>query len=60
MRFCGVVCFITLNFPYSQLTDIVKAHFPESPPDVVEAAVKRFTQLRRKWRRASRGKTQHQ
>jgi MoxR-like ATPase len=48
--------FYYIEFPYSQLTDIVKAHFPESSPDVVEAAVNRFTELRRKMEKGKSGK----
>jgi MoxR-like ATPase len=48
--------FYYIEFPYSQLTEIVKAHFPESPPDVVEAAVKRFTELRQKMEKGKSGK----
>lgn len=48
--------FYYIEFPYSQLTEIVKAHFPESPPDVVEAAVNRFTQLRQKMEKGKSGK----
>jgi MoxR-like ATPase len=48
--------FYYIEFPYSQLTEIVKAHFPESPPDVVEAAVNRFTELRRKMEKGKSGK----
>ncbi len=48
--------FYYIEFPYSQLTEIVQAHFPESPPDVVEAAVKRFTELRQKMEKGKSGK----
>jgi MoxR-like ATPase len=48
--------FYYIEFPYSQLTEIVKAHFPESSPDVVEAAVKRFTELRQKMEKGKSGK----
>ncbi|MBD2065997.1 MoxR family ATPase [Leptolyngbya sp. FACHB-671] len=48
--------FYYIEFPYSQLTDIVKVHFPESPPNVVEAAVKRFTELRQKMEKGKSGK----
>jgi len=48
--------FYYIEFPYSQLTEIVKAHFPESSPDVVKAAVNRFTQLREKMERGKAGK----
>ncbi|MBD1944364.1 MoxR family ATPase [Coleofasciculus sp. FACHB-712] len=48
--------FYYIKFPYLQLTEIVKAHFPESPPDVVEAAVNRFTELRRKMEKGKSGK----
>ncbi|MEP0885172.1 MoxR family ATPase [Trichocoleus sp. ST-U3] len=48
--------FYYIEFPYSQLTEIVKAHFPESPPDVVEAAVKRFSELRQKMEKGKSGK----
>jgi MoxR-like ATPase len=49
--------FYYIEFPYSQLTEIVKAHFPESPPDVVEGSGEAFYRTAAgKWRRASRGK----
>lgn len=48
--------FYYIEFPYSQLTKIVKAHFPESPSDVVEAAVNRFTELRQKMEKGKSGK----
>jgi MoxR-like ATPase len=48
--------FYYIEFPYSQLTEIVKAHFPESPSDVVEKAVNRFTQLRKKMEKGKSGK----
>jgi MoxR-like ATPase len=48
--------FYYIEFPYSQLTEIVKAHFPKSSPDVVEAAVKRFTELRQKMEKGKSGK----
>jgi MoxR-like ATPase len=48
--------FYYIEFPYLQLTEIVKAHFPESSPDVVEAAVNRFTELRRKMEKGKSGK----
>lgn len=48
--------FYYIEFPYPQLTEIVKAHFPESSPDVVEAAVKRFTELRQKMEKGKSGK----
>ena len=48
--------FYYIEFPYSQLSEIVKAHFPESPPDVVEAAVNRFTELRQKMEKGKSGK----
>lgn len=48
--------FYYIEFPYSQLTDIVTAHFPESPPDLVEVAVQRFTELRGKMEKGKSGK----
>ena len=48
--------FYYIEFPYSQLTEIVQAHFPESSPDVVKAAVNRFTQLRQKMENGKSGK----
>jgi len=48
--------FYYIEFPYLQLTEIVKAHFPESAPDVVEAAVNRFTELRQKMEKGKSGK----
>jgi MoxR-like ATPase len=48
--------FYYIEFPYPQLTEIVKAHFPESPSDVVEAAVNRFTELRQKMEKGKSGK----
>lgn len=45
-----------IQFPYAQLTDIVKAHFPQSPSDLVEAAVRRFTELRQKMEKGKSGK----
>ncbi|MDJ0636254.1 MAG: MoxR family ATPase [Xenococcaceae cyanobacterium MO_188.B29] len=41
--------FYYIEFPSDeQLKSIVNIHFPESPIDLVEAAVKRFTELRQK------------
>ena len=40
----------------SQLRDIVKAHFPESSPDLVKAGVQRFTKLRQKMEKGKAGK----
>ncbi|WP_293154564.1 MULTISPECIES: MoxR family ATPase [unclassified Microcoleus] len=48
--------FYYIKFPYSQLTEIVKAHFPESPPDLIEVAVKRFTELRQAMEKGQSGK----
>ncbi|MBD2773523.1 AAA family ATPase [Iningainema tapete] len=45
-----------IQFPYAQLTDIVKAHFLESSPNLVEAAVKRFKELRQKMEKGKSGK----
>jgi MoxR-like ATPase len=45
-----------IEFPYTRLADIVKTHFSESPPDLVEAAVKRFTELRQKMDNEKAGK----
>lgn len=48
--------FYYIEFPYSQLANIVKSHFPESSPELVEAAVKRFTELRQKMEKGKAGK----
>lgn len=48
--------FYYIKFPYSQLTEIVKAHFPESSPDLIEVAVKRFTELRQTMEKGQSGK----
>lgn len=40
--------FYYIQFPYPQLANIVKSHFSESSPDLVEAAVQRFSELRQK------------
>ena len=48
--------FYYIEFPYPQLTEIVKAHFPQSSPEVVEAAVKRFSELRRNMEKGKSGK----
>ncbi|MEM7578319.1 MAG: MoxR family ATPase [Cyanobacteria bacterium P01_A01_bin.80] len=46
--------FYYIQFPYPQLANIVKSHFPKSNPKVIEAAVKRFGELRQKM---EKGKT---
>jgi MoxR-like ATPase len=48
--------FYYIQFPYSQLANIVKSHFPESSSDLVEAAVKRFSELRQKMEKGKAGK----
>ncbi|NEP01735.1 MAG: MoxR family ATPase [Symploca sp. SIO2E9] len=48
--------FYHIEFPYPQLTEIVKAHFPESSQDLVEAAVERFSELRQKMEKGKSGK----
>ncbi len=48
--------FYYIEFPYAQLTNIVQAHFSESDTDLVEAAVKRFIELRRKMEKGKSGK----
>ncbi|BAZ19857.1 ATPase [Kalymmatonema gypsitolerans NIES-4073] len=48
--------FSYIQFPYSQLAKIVKSHFPESSSDLVEAAVKRFSELRQKMEKGKAGK----
>ncbi|MDZ8226517.1 MoxR family ATPase [Nostoc sp. ChiVER01] len=48
--------FYYIQFPYSQLANIVKSHFLESSPDLVEAAVKRFSELRQKMEKGKAGK----
>ncbi|NER97551.1 MAG: MoxR family ATPase [Symploca sp. SIO1B1] len=48
--------FYYIEFPYSQLTEIVNAHFPQSSPEVVEAAVNRFRELRQNMEKGKSGK----
>lgn len=48
--------FYYIQFPYSQLANIVKSHFPKSNPKVIEAAVKRFGELRQKMEKGKAGK----
>lgn len=48
--------FYYIQFPYPQLANIVKSHFPESEPRLVEAAVKRFSELRQKMEKGKAGK----
>ncbi|BAY35660.1 ATPase (plasmid) [Nostoc carneum NIES-2107] len=48
--------FYYIEFPYSQLTNIVKSHFSVSSPDLVEAAVQRFSELRQKMEKGKAGK----
>lgn len=48
--------FYYIEFPDSQLAEIVAAHFPASSPDLVEAAVRRFTELRRQMEKGKSGK----
>ncbi|MGF2037340.1 MAG: MoxR family ATPase [Nostoc sp. CmiVER01] len=48
--------FYYIQFPYPQLAKIVKSHFLESSSDLVEAAVKRFSELRQKMEKGKAGK----
>lgn len=48
--------FYYIEFPSSQLTEIVKAHFPESSPELVEGVVQRFSALRQKMEKGKSGK----
>ncbi|NES21480.1 MAG: MoxR family ATPase [Symploca sp. SIO3E6] len=48
--------FYYIEFPYPQLTEIVNAHFPQSSPEVVEAAVNRFSELRQNMEKGKSGK----
>ncbi|MBD2248366.1 MoxR family ATPase [Nostoc sp. FACHB-888] len=48
--------FYYIQFPYSQLANIVKSHFLESSSDLVEAAVKCFSELRHKMEKGKTGK----
>ncbi|MEJ6485301.1 MoxR family ATPase [Nostoc punctiforme UO1] len=48
--------FYYIQFPYSQLANIVKSHFSESSPDLVETAVQRFNELRQKMEKGKAGK----
>lgn len=48
--------FYYIQFPYSQLANIVKSHFLESSSDLVEATVKRFSELRQKMEKGKAGK----
>ena len=48
--------FYYIQFPYTQLANIVKFHFPESNPKVIETAVERFGELRQKMEKGKAGK----
>ncbi|MDZ8135791.1 MAG: MoxR family ATPase [Nostoc sp. DedQUE04] len=48
--------FYYIEFPYSQLANIVQSHFSASSPDLVEAAVQRFSELRQKMEKGKAGK----
>ena len=48
--------FYYIQFPYAQLDNIVKSHFPKSNPKVTEAAVERFGELRQKMEKGKAGK----
>ncbi|WP_088240759.1 AAA family ATPase [Calothrix rhizosoleniae] len=48
--------FYYIQFPYSQLANIVQSHFPKSNSDLVQAAVKRFSELRQKMEKGKVGK----
>ncbi|MCF2151461.1 MoxR family ATPase [Desmonostoc muscorum LEGE 12446] len=48
--------FYYIQFPYPQLANIVKSHFLESSSDLVEATVKRFSELRQKMEKGKAGK----
>ncbi|RCJ40620.1 ATPase [Nostoc minutum NIES-26] len=48
--------FYYIQFPYSQLSNIVESHFPNSSPKLIEAAVKRFSELRQKVEKSKAGK----
>ncbi|MEC4811815.1 MAG: MoxR family ATPase, partial [Scytonema sp. PMC 1069.18] len=48
--------FYYIQFPYAQLDNIVKSHFPQSSPELVAVAVKRFTELRQKMEKGKAGK----
>ncbi|MEH1795582.1 AAA family ATPase [Nostoc sp.] len=48
--------FYYIEFPYSQLTNIVQSHFSASSPNLVEAAVQRFSELRQKMEKGKAGK----
>ncbi|MEH2333695.1 AAA family ATPase [Nostoc sp.] len=48
--------FYYIQFPYPQLANIIKSHFLESSSDLVEAAVKRFSELRQKMEKGKAGK----
>lgn len=48
--------FYYIQFPYSQLADIVNSHFNKSSPQLVESAVKRFTELRQNMEKSKAGK----
>lgn len=48
--------FYYIQFPYSQLANIVESHFLESSSDLVEATVKRFSELRQKMEKGKAGK----
>ena len=48
--------FYYIQFPYAQLANIINSHFPESDSDLVQAAVKRFSELRQKMEKSKAGK----
>lgn len=48
--------FYYIQFPYSELDNIVKSHFPKSDSKVIEAAVERFGELRQKMEKGKAGK----
>ncbi len=48
--------FYYIQFPYAELDNIVKSHFPKSDPKVIEAAVKRFGELRQKMEKGKAAK----
>jgi len=48
--------FYYIEFPSNQLIEIVKAHFPASPTNLVAAAVERFSELRKEMEKGKSGK----
>ena len=48
--------FYYIEFPYLQLPEIVKVHFPEAAPELVKAAVNRFSDLRQTMESGKTGK----